>query len=81
MAGSRIVIVSETERGQHLQESLLKQASGNDWIVARSIFKAESQFRPDPAYRLTTGSVSAISNSKFLCARRRRCSTPKAVSP
>jgi putative DNA primase/helicase len=46
LEGTRLVIVSEIEKGNRVQESFLKQASGNDCIVARGMYKSERQFRP-----------------------------------
>jgi len=46
LEGARIVIVSELERRNQLQESFLKLVSGNDYVVARGLFKSERQFRP-----------------------------------
>jgi putative DNA primase/helicase len=46
LEGARIVIVSELEKGNRVQESFLKLASGNDFVVARGLFKSERQFRP-----------------------------------
>jgi putative DNA primase/helicase len=44
--GKRIVVVSEIEKGNRLQESFMKQASGNDAIVARGLYQGEREFRP-----------------------------------
>ena len=46
LQGKRIVVVSEIEKGSRVQESFMKQASGNDSIVARGLYKSESEFRP-----------------------------------
>jgi len=46
LEGKRIVVVSEIEKGSRVQESFMKQASGNDAIVARGLYKAECEFRP-----------------------------------
>jgi len=42
----RMVVVSEIEKGSHVQESFMKQASGNDALVARGLYKSEREFRP-----------------------------------
>lgn len=46
LAGKRIAIVSEIEKGSKLQESFMKLASGNDAIVARGMYASEREFRP-----------------------------------
>jgi putative DNA primase/helicase len=46
LQGKRIVVVSEIEKGSRVQESFMKQASGNDAIVARGLYKSECEFRP-----------------------------------
>lgn len=46
LQGKRLVVVSEIEKGNRLQESFMKQASGNDSLVARALYKAEREFRP-----------------------------------
>jgi putative DNA primase/helicase len=46
LEGKRIVVVSEIEKGSRLQESFMKGASGNDALVARSLYKSEREFRP-----------------------------------
>jgi putative DNA primase/helicase len=46
LEGKRIVVVSEIEKGSRVQESFMKQASGNDALVARSLYQSEREFRP-----------------------------------
>lgn len=46
LEGKRMVVVSEIEKGSRLQESFLKQTSGNDWVVARGLYESEREFRP-----------------------------------
>jgi len=46
LEGKRLVVVSEIEKGSRLQESFMKQASGNDSLVARSLYQSEREFRP-----------------------------------
>jgi P4 family phage/plasmid primase-like protien len=46
LEGKRLVVVSEIEKGSRIQESFMKQASGNDSLVARSLYKSEREFRP-----------------------------------
>jgi len=46
LEGKRLVVVSEIEKGSRLQESFMKQASGNDAMVARVMYKSEREFRP-----------------------------------
>jgi P4 family phage/plasmid primase-like protien len=46
LQGKRLVVVSEIEKGNRLQESFLKQASGNHSLVARGLYKSEREFRP-----------------------------------
>jgi putative DNA primase/helicase len=46
LEGKRLVVVSEIEKGSRVQESFMKQASGNDSMVARSLYKSEREFRP-----------------------------------
>jgi putative DNA primase/helicase len=46
LEGKRIVVVSEIEKGSRVQESFMKQASGNDALVARGLYQSEREFRP-----------------------------------
>jgi len=46
LEGKRLVVVSEIEKGSRVQESFLKQASGNDSMVARGLYQSEREFRP-----------------------------------
>jgi putative DNA primase/helicase len=46
LEGKRLVIVSEVEKGSRVSESFMKQASGNDSVVARNMYKGEREFRP-----------------------------------
>jgi len=46
LQGKRLVVVSEIEKGSRLQESWMKQASGNDSLVARGLYQSEQEFRP-----------------------------------
>ncbi|MCZ2153103.1 MAG: phage/plasmid primase, P4 family [Bryobacterales bacterium] len=46
LEGRRMVVVSEIEKGSRVQESFMKQASGNDALVARALYKSEREFRP-----------------------------------
>jgi P4 family phage/plasmid primase-like protien len=46
LEGKRIVVVSEIEKGKRLEESFMKQASGNDALVARGLYQSEREFRP-----------------------------------
>jgi P4 family phage/plasmid primase-like protien len=46
LEGKRLVVVSEIEKGSRVQESFLKQASGNDALVARGLYQSEREFRP-----------------------------------
>lgn len=46
LEGKRLVVLSEIEKGSRLQESFMKQASGNDSLVARGLYQSEREFRP-----------------------------------
>jgi putative DNA primase/helicase len=46
LEGKRLVVVSEIEKGSRLQESFMKQASGNDAMVARGLYQSEREFQP-----------------------------------
>ena len=46
LAGARLVISSETEDGQRLAESLIKQLTGGDEIVARHLYRDPFTFTP-----------------------------------
>jgi P4 family phage/plasmid primase-like protien len=50
LAGARLVVGSETEEGQALNESLVKQLTGGEKIVARNLY--ESQFEFTPQFKL-----------------------------
>jgi len=54
--GKRLVVVSEIEKGSRLQESFLKQASGNDALVARGLYQSEREFRPTHQFWFQTNS-------------------------
>lgn len=44
--GKRLVFVSETSEGKHLDEQFIKSITGNDTIVARGLFQKSIQFKP-----------------------------------
>jgi phage/plasmid-associated DNA primase len=44
-AGSDCTEVAEIEKGSRVQESFMKQASGNDSLVARGLYASEREFR------------------------------------
>jgi putative DNA primase/helicase len=44
--GARLVVASETGENRRLAESIIKQLTGGDFIVARRLYQAEFEFRP-----------------------------------
>ncbi len=54
LEGKRIVVVSEIEKGSRVQESFMKQASGNDALVARGLYQGEREFRPSHQFWFQT---------------------------
>jgi len=54
LEGKRLVVVSEIEKGSRLQQSFLKQASGNDALVARGLYQSEREFRPSHQFWFQT---------------------------
>jgi len=44
--GARLVLANETEEGQRLSESLVKQMTGGDSIAARELYKGVFEFTP-----------------------------------
>jgi putative DNA primase/helicase len=54
LAGARFVSTSETESGKQLAESLIKQMTGEDTIVARLLYKNEFEYIPQYKIFLAT---------------------------
>ncbi|MFA7486746.1 MAG: phage/plasmid primase, P4 family [Lysobacteraceae bacterium] len=53
LRGSRFVVSTEAEDGQRLAESLIKQLTGQDRVVARQLYSSEFEFTP--AFKLWLG--------------------------
>lgn len=46
IAGARLVVASEIEKGRRLNESLMKDLTGNDTITANHLYESSFDFRP-----------------------------------
>jgi putative DNA primase/helicase len=57
LQGARLIVVSEIEEDKRLAESLVKQYSGGDVIVARFLYKEYFEYKP-------TGKIFIITNKK-----------------
>lgn len=57
LVGARLISMSETEQGQHLAESKVKQMTGGDWISGRKLYGEQFDFQ-------ITGKIFLASNNK-----------------
>ncbi|SDC07307.1 phage/plasmid primase, P4 family [Shouchella lonarensis] len=60
--GSRFVAVSESEEGQQLDESLVKQLTGSDSVTARFLFKDNFTFKPSFKIFFSTNHKPIVKN-------------------
>jgi P4 family phage/plasmid primase-like protien len=68
--GSRIVIVSELERGNELEESMLKAMSGNDSVTTRANYKGEREIDPTWQFIFQTNNRLGFDSTDSGCRRR-----------
>jgi P4 family phage/plasmid primase-like protien len=54
LAGARLVIASEPERGAELKEGFIKDLTGREQITARRLYEQEFQFKPTFKFWLIT---------------------------
>jgi P4 family phage/plasmid primase-like protien len=54
LAGARLVIASEPERGAELKEGFIKDLTGREQITARRLYEREFQFKPTFKFWLIT---------------------------
>ncbi|MBE0427910.1 MAG: hypothetical protein IBX72_14850 [Nitrospirae bacterium] len=54
MAGARLVVASEPDRGARLKEGMIKDLTGREQITARRLYEKEFQFYPEFKFWLVT---------------------------
>jgi len=54
LIGARLAVLSETEEGEKLNESLIKALTGNDTISARELYGKQFAFKPVAKYVMLT---------------------------
>lgn len=62
IAGKRFVSIPETNRGESLNEDVLKRLTGGDRITCRALYKEEIEFKPRWHLWLATNSLPNTSN-------------------
>lgn len=72
LAGARLVIASEMEKGRRLAESLIKQLTGGDRIAARFLHKEYFEFTPEFKIWLTVNHKPTIWGTDHAIWRRIR---------
>lgn len=72
LRGARLVSISETEDGEHLAESLIKQVTGQDPLTARPLYKEFFTFVPQFKVLLATNYRPQIRGTDFAIWRRIR---------
>lgn len=70
LAGARFVSVVETEKDQHIAESLVKQATGGDEMTVRMMYKEFFTFKPKFKLWFATNHKPKIKGSDFAIWRR-----------
>ena len=70
LARSRFISVSETEEGQSLAESKIKQMTGGDTLKGRPLYGSYVEFKIIGKLWLATNSLPQINNSDFGISRR-----------
>lgn len=70
LRGSRFVVSTEAEDGQRLAESLIKQLTGQDRIVARHLYSAEFEFTPTFKLWLGTNHKPVVRGDDYAIWRR-----------
>jgi len=70
LQGARLVVVSEIEEDKKLAESLVKQFSGGDSIVARFLYKEYFEYRPTGKIFLVTNKKPIIRGTEYAIWRR-----------
>jgi len=70
LAGHRFACCDETEEGAQLAESLVKRITGGDRVVARSLYREETEFDPQLSLWLDTNHKPAIARGGHAIWRR-----------
>ncbi len=58
--GKRIITFQETEKGEKIQVSKLKELCGNDTISARALYQEQMYFKPQAKYILATNKLPEL---------------------
>lgn len=58
--GKRVITFQETEKGEKIQVSKLKELCGNDTITARALFQEQMYFKPQAKYILATNKLPEL---------------------
>ena len=69
LKGKRIVCLSETEKGDAIMESQIKNFTGGDFIKTRNIFEGAIEFRPNFKCFILTNNLPRISTDQALWNR------------
>lgn len=72
LRGARFVRSAEVEDDARLAESLVKQMTGGDTLVARPLYKSEFEFRPNFKLWIATNRLPAIRGTDHAIWRRLR---------
>lgn len=70
LAGYRFACCDETEDGAQLAESLIKRITGGDRVVARSLYREETEFDPQLSLWLDTNHKPAVARGGHAIWRR-----------
>jgi putative DNA primase/helicase len=70
LAGYRFACCDETELGDRLAESLVKRITGGDTVVARGLYKSETEFDPQLTLWLDTNHKPSIGRGGHAIWRR-----------
>jgi len=70
LAGARLVCSVETEESQHIAESLVKQLTGGDVVVARYLYHNDFEFKPAFKLFLAANHKPRIGGQDFAIWRR-----------
>jgi putative DNA primase/helicase len=70
LQGARLIIVSEIEEDKNLAESLVKQFSGGDTIVARFLYREYFEYKPTGKIFLITNKKPIIRGTEYAIWRR-----------
>jgi putative DNA primase/helicase len=69
---ARVLLVNELNKNMRLDENLIKTATGEDTVVARSIYQAEVEFKPQFKLILTVNHFPQVNWDDYAWERRIR---------